>query len=77
MSNNTLMNKSKNELIEIILRKDYVERNLRNQIKDLTNLNAELEKQLSAQTEYHKQVGERTSCLRHLLKIIRKIKKPF
>lgn len=77
MSNNALMNKSKNELVEIILRKDDVERNLRNQIKDLTNLNAELEKQLSVRTEFHQQVAERTSCLKHLLKTIRKINKPF
>lgn len=44
MSNNALMNKSKNELVEIILRKNDVEKRLRNQIMDLMKLNAELEK---------------------------------
>lgn len=52
MSNNALMNKSKNELVEIILRKDDVERSLRDQIKDLMKYNAKLEKQLSVKKEF-------------------------
>lgn len=51
MLNNALMNKSKEELVEIILRKDDVERNLRDQIKDLIKHNAKLETQLSAKME--------------------------
>ncbi len=72
MSNNALMNKSKNELVEIILRKDDVEKSLRNQIKDLVKLNAELEKQLlvrkeSLQTESHKQDLKRSSCFKEFI----------
>lgn len=51
MLNNALMNKSKEELVEIILRKDDVERNLRDQIKDLIKHNAKLETQLSVKME--------------------------
>lgn len=72
MSNNALMNKSKNELIEIILRKDDVERNLRIQIKDLMKLNAKLEKQLSVQTESLKQDKEQTSCFKAFINKIKR-----
>ena len=46
-----LMKKTKKELVEIIFRKDDVERILRDQIKDLMKYNAKLEKQLSANKE--------------------------
>lgn len=72
MSNNALMNKSKNELIEIILRKDDVERNLRIQIKDLMKLNAKLEKQLSVQTESLKQDKEQTSRFKAFINKIKR-----
>lgn len=72
MSNNALMNKSKNELIEIILRKDDVERNLRIQIKDLMKLNAKLEKQLSVQTKSLKQDKEQTSRFKAFINKIKR-----
>ena len=75
MSNNALMNKSKNELVEIILRKDDVEKSLRNQIKDLMKLNAKLEKQLSIQTESLKQDRKVTSRFKAFInRIKRRIK---
>ena len=51
MSNNALMNKSKDELVEIILRKDDVEKRLRSQLDVLAKENAELRKQLSIKTK--------------------------
>lgn len=75
MSNNALMNKTKIELVEIILRKDDVERNLCNQIKDLMDLNAKLEKQLFVQTESLKKDRERKSRFKAFMnKIKRKTK---
>lgn len=51
MSNNTLMNKTKGELVEIILRKDDVEKRLRGQINALKKENADFREQLSTKTE--------------------------
>lgn len=51
MANDSLMNKTKSELVEIILRKDDVEKRLRSQINDLKKENAEFRKQLSIKTE--------------------------
>ena len=48
----SLLKKTKEELVEIILRKDDVERSLRDQIKDLMKYNAKLEKQLSVKKEF-------------------------
>lgn len=57
MENTTMKNdrglakKSKSELIEIIFRKDDIERRLREQINELMDYKAELEKKLSNQHE--------------------------
>lgn len=77
MSNNALMNKSKNELVEIILRKDDVEKRMRNQIMDLMKLNAELEKKLSVQkeslqTKSRKQDIEGSSCFKEFINKIKR-----
>lgn len=78
MSNNALMNKSKNELVEIILRKDDVEKRLRSQINDLKKENAEFRKQLSIKTESASETcqgdkkRQHINCFDFLKKLIRK-----
>lgn len=47
----SLMKKTKEELVEIILRKDDVEKRLRGQLNALTKENAELGEQLSIMTK--------------------------
>lgn len=57
MENTTMKNdrelakKSKSELIEIIFRKDDIEKRLRKHIDDLMEYNAELERQLANKTQ--------------------------
>ena len=46
-----LAKKSKSELIEIIFRKDDIEKRLRKHIDDLMEYNAELERQLANKTQ--------------------------
>ena len=51
MSKDTLMSKTKSELVEIILRKDDVEKRLRGKLNALTKENAELREHLSIKTK--------------------------
>ena len=79
MPNDALMNKSKNELVEIILRKDDVEKRLRGQLDALTKENAKLRERLSLSTKsaliesfLGNEKQKRTNCLGFLKRLFGK-----
>ena len=79
MSNNALMNKSKNELVEIIFRKDDKEKCLRSKLDALTKENAELREQLSISSKsaltgscIGNEKQKRTNCLGFLKRLFGK-----
>ncbi len=66
MANDSLMNKTKSELVEIILRKDDVEKRLRTQINDLKKENAEFRKQLSIKSESASEICQGDKKWQHI-----------
>lgn len=84
-TSNSLMKKTKAQLVEIILRKDEVERGLRNDIKDFINYINKIEKEKellgqkfeTLQNDYREECDEKASDLQELRNRVERYKVLF